>query len=199
MTTRFAIDRLPSEQYQFVIDAVNAGCTDREICDAFEKQFDDPLAKSSLGRWRDAAGKELAQQFRLARFQATQLLESLQQTDAQKFDLVMASVDDHLMTALRQITSQDPLKLLAVYQKEGGRRLTKRIVELNEKDLALAAEHDRRRESLQSDRLLIGTETWRFILDWLKDREPQVIDVLLKRSEELVKGLGTFLQKRFPA
>ena len=199
MSKPFTIERLPNDQYQFVIDAVNGGRTDREMCDAFEKQFGVPLARSSLARWRDAAGKDLAQQYRLARFQATQLLESLQQTNAQKFDLVMATVDDRLLTTLRQITSQDPLRLLAAYQKEGGRRLTQRMVGLSEKELALEEEHDRKRESLQSDRLLIGIEVWRFMLGWLKDKEPEASEVLFTCSEELVKGLGPFLEERFPA
>jgi hypothetical protein len=140
MSARFTIERLPSDQYQFVIDAVIAGRTDREICDAFEKQFGAPLARSSPGRWREAAGQDLAQQYRLARFQATQLLESLAQTDADRFDLVMATVEDRLLTALRQINSEDPLKLLAVRQKEGGRRLRERSVPgMNSKSLLKTA------------------------------------------------------------
>jgi hypothetical protein len=198
MPPRFAIERLPGDQYQFVIDAVIAGCTNREICDAFEKQFGAPLAKSSLGRWRETAGQDLVQQYRLARFQATQLLERLEQTHADKFDLVMAGVEDRLLTAMRQISSADPLKLLALRQKEGGRRLRQRMVELKEMKLGIKEERALKLESLQRDRLAIGAESWCFVLRWLLYKEPQAVDVLVKRSDELIPALGDFLEGRFP-
>ena len=164
MSARFAIERLPSDQYQFVIDAVIAGRTDREICDAFEKQFGAPLAKSCLGRWREAAGQDLAQQYRLTRFQATQLLECLEQTGADKFELVMATVEDRLLTAMRQIAAADPLKLLALRQKEGGRRLRQRMVELKEKKLDIKEQRALSWESFERDEVEIAIATWRFVL-----------------------------------
>jgi hypothetical protein len=42
MSQTFVIERLPDEQYQFVIDAVGAGSTDRQICADFEKNFGAP-------------------------------------------------------------------------------------------------------------------------------------------------------------
>ena len=105
MPPRFTIDRLPEEQFQFVIDTINSGASDREICAAFEQQFETPLAKSSLERWRKASGDELVQRYRLARYQATQLLENLEQTDADKLGVIVASVEDRLLTSMRQMKS----------------------------------------------------------------------------------------------
>ena len=68
------------------------------------------------------------QRDRLARYQATQLLENLEETDADKLGVIVASVEDRLLTSMRQITSEDPLKLLSVCQKEGDRRLKERML-----------------------------------------------------------------------
>ena len=171
----------------------------RGICEAFEKQFGAPLAKSSLGRWREAAGQDLVEQYRLARFQATQLLESLQQTGESKFDLVMATVEDHLLTAMRQIGSQDPLKLIALRQKDCDQRMKQRSLELKEKQVTLQEEHVRRQEELRRDRLQIGLETWGFIVSWLKRREPGAVELLLRHRKELADGLAKFLEKAAPA
>ena len=198
MPPRFTIDRLPEEQFQFVINAINKGGSDREICADFAKQFGAPLAKSSLGRWRKTSGGELAQRYRLAHHEATQVLGNSPQADADKFGLVMAAVEDSLVTAMRQLTAENPLKLMAVRQKEGDRRLKERMLELKEKEFARRDERARQAESLDSDRLRIGLETLKFMIMWLTNREPELFQVLIAHTRELSAALKSHLQERFP-
>jgi hypothetical protein len=198
MPPRFTIDRLPEEQFQFVVDAINSGASDREICAAFEKQFETPLARSSLERWRKASGDELAQGYRLARYQATQLLENLEETDADKLSVIMATVENRLLTSMRQITSEDPLKLLAACQKEGDRRLKERMLELKEREFAVKLERERLTETMDRRRLQIGIDTWQMILDLLKARNPGAFAILAKHTKEIATGLGVHLSERFP-
>ena len=198
MPPRFTIDRLPEEQFQFVIDTINSGASDREICAAFEKQFETPLAKSSLERWRKASGDELVQRYRLARYQATQLLENLEQTDADKLGVIVASVEDRLLTSMRQITSEDPLRLLSVCQKEGDRRLKERMLELKEREFAVKHERECLTEILDRNRLRIGIETWKIILDVLRARNPNALKILSGYTNEIAAGLRIHLAERFP-
>ena len=198
MPPRFTIDRLPADQFQFVIDAINNGGTDRAICAAFEKEFGAPLAKSSLARWRKASGDELAQQYRLSRHQTNQLLERLQMPDADKFDLVIDTVEDRLLTTMHQVTTKSPLKLLEIRQKEGERRLRQQRLELKEKELALKGEWARSVESPPPDCWRIAVEIWTFILLWLKDREPELVAILFRHTTEMREALKGYLRERFP-
>src|ERR1700754_984829 len=103
MGRRHVVRDLNDEQFSFVIEAIIEGLTDREISAAFEKTFEQPLAKSSLGRWRKKSGEELAERYRLARFQSKQLLTDLKQEDADKYQVVIDNIEDRLLTATRQV------------------------------------------------------------------------------------------------
>jgi hypothetical protein len=140
MGRRHVIRDLNDEQFTFVIEAIISGDTDREISAAFEKQFGQPLAKSSLNRWRDAAGNELAERYRLARYQAKQLLSDLQAEDADKFQVVIGNIEDRLLTATRELISKDPVKLLRIRLDEQKRRLKEREINLKERQLDLELE-----------------------------------------------------------
>jgi hypothetical protein len=48
MPPRSTINQLLGEQFQFVIDTINRGQSDREICIDFETQFGTSLSKGSL-------------------------------------------------------------------------------------------------------------------------------------------------------
>lgn len=140
MGRRHVVRDLDDEQFQFVIESIIGGMNDREISAAFEKLFEAPLAKSSLARWRASAGDELAERYRLARYQASQLLTNLKEEDADKFQVVMGNIEDRLLTATRQVISQDPVKLLRIRLDEEKRRLKERELALKEKALDLEIE-----------------------------------------------------------
>jgi hypothetical protein len=194
MPKRSTVTTLPNEQREFVIEAVNRGQTNKDLCADFEKQFNKKLSVHAVGRWRRAAGDELAERYRLARFRAREQLQDLKQEDPNKYEILMANIEDCLLTTEAEIISQDPLRLLAARQKEEDRRLRQRALELRAEDQRFRHQQQLRAEQLQVDRLRIAAETWRFILFWLKDREAQAVDVMTRRSEELIKALGDYME-----
>ena len=195
MSQQFTIEKLPDEQYQFVLDAIMAGSTDRRICADFEQKFGRPLAKSSLGRWRQAAGEDLAQEYRLARVQVNHLVESLEQTDAEKIDVVMAEIEGRLLTAMRQIRNQDPLKLLKARQKETDLRLKQRWVEVKERELKLQEEQIHNLEELQRDRVWLAIEIWKQILLYLRKKDVEGCKLLVNNYEGLLAELQKYLEE----
>ena len=109
MGRRSVVTELDDDQFTFVVESIIGGLTDREISAAFEKEFSQKLAKSSLSRWRKKAGNELADRYRLARYQSRQLLADLnEEEDADKFQVVMGNLEDRLLTATRQVIALDP-------------------------------------------------------------------------------------------
>lgn len=140
MGRRHVVRDLDDEQFTFVIEAIIAGLTDREISASFNERFKQPLAKSSLNRWRESAGNELAERYRLARYQARQLLTDLKDEDANKFQVVIGNIEDRLLTATRHVISQDPVKLLRIRLDEEKRRLKEREIKLKERQLELEFE-----------------------------------------------------------
>jgi hypothetical protein len=143
MPRQHVIRELDDAQFTYVIEAIILGLTDREICAGFEEQFGQRLAKSSLNRWRIAAGNELAERYRLARYQARQLLTDLKQEDADKFQVVIGNIEDRLLTATREVISNDPVKLLRIRLDEEKRRLKERELSLKERQLDLELEKAR--------------------------------------------------------
>ena len=144
MPPRHAVRDLDDEQFQFVVESILNGSTDLEISSAFSAEFGGAkLAKSSLGRWRKAAGNELAERYRLACYQARQLLADLKQEDADKYQVVIGNIEDRLLTATREAISKDPIKLLKLCLEEEKRRLKEREINLKEKALELEIEKTR--------------------------------------------------------
>lgn len=195
MPPKFTVETLPDEQFEFVINAIINGDTNREISASFKAAFKADLAKSSLARWREVTGDELAERYKLARFQAKQLLQDLDQTDADKFSVVMSNIEDRLLVATKEVISQDPIKLLGIQQEEKRRELRERELKLKERAQAFNEEQARKSESLQQDRLAIGADVWQFILGYLLSKEPQAADLLTKHNEEIINGLEEHLEK----
>ncbi len=140
MGRRHVIEKLSEEQFEFVIQTIIAGATDREISLRFEQTFEQPLAKSSLNRWRTSAGNELAERYQLTRFQAKQFLENIGETDADKLQTIFGNIEDRLLTATRDVITRDPLKLLKIRQEEEKRRLKERELELKHKQFEFERE-----------------------------------------------------------
>lgn len=164
MPPRFVVESLPEEQFEFLLKAIANGGTDRSIPLAFEKEFKVKLAKSSLARWRSAAGDELADRYRFVRYQAKQLQEDLQLEDADKYKVVIDNIEDRLLTATKEIISQDPLKLLGIQQEEKRRALKLREIELKESALELERE---RLHGVALDRVKLGEEYATDLLEYI--------------------------------
>jgi hypothetical protein len=197
MPPRHAVEQLPDEQLQFVIDHILNGDTDREISFAFEEKFNTKLSKSSLNRWRQAAGEQLAERYRLARYQAKQLIQDLKEDpDVDKHQVLIASIEDRLLTATREISSQDPFKLVVIQQEEKRRNLRERELQLKERAQTFQEEQALKTERLQQDRLRIGADVWQFVLSYLLSKEPQVADLLTKHNQEILNGLEEHLENQ---
>ena len=137
------VRHLDDGQFSFVIESIINGLTDQEISAAFKAKFDKPLAKSSLNRWRNKAGNELAERYRIARYQARQLMSALKEEDSSKYQVVIENIEDRLLSSMREMIAQDPIKLLQIRQEEEKRRLKERELTLKERVLRLAEEKQR--------------------------------------------------------
>src|SRR5689334_18335148 len=134
MGRRHIVDTLPDDQRQFVFEHILNGESDHEVSLAFEAQFQKELRPQSLWRWRESAGKELVERYRVARFTAKHLMEDLgERPDADKHRVMIQGIEDHLLAAVRQVNSQDPLKLVLIQQEEQRRKLRERSMELRER------------------------------------------------------------------
>lgn len=197
MPRRHVVKDLSEEEFEFVIQRILDGDTDRALSVAFESKFDKSLAKSSLNRWREATGNELAERYRLARYQAKQLLENLKEEEgADKHQLVMRSIEDRLLTATREVITADPLKLLRIRQQEKKRELQERTLHLKERALEFQQEKASREATLQVDRFEIAASAWQFILRWFALHDAPVVDKLTGRSEELLKDLEAHIENQ---
>ena len=165
MPRRHAVDQLPDEQLKFVLDHIIAGETDREIVVAFEDEFKTKLAKSSLARWRKAAGDELADRYRMTRYQSKQLIEDLKlDPESDKYAVVMQQIEDRLLTATREVVSQDPFKLIIIQQEEKRRQLKEQELRLRERALELERE---RVHGVALDRVKLGEEFSEDLLEYI--------------------------------
>ncbi|MGA9767471.1 MAG: hypothetical protein WBV94_00410 [Blastocatellia bacterium] len=177
MGRRHVVRELNDEQFTFVIESIINGRTDREISAAFEQRFEQPLAKSSLNRWREQAGNELAERYRLARYQAAQLLTDLKSEDADRFQIVIGNIEDRLLTATREVIASDPVKLLRIRLDEEKRRLRERELNLKERQL------DFELTKVKSDQVN------------LKDLPSTIIEHLLEFIDDEPTGLQWFTAK----
>lgn len=196
MGRKHVVKELNDEQFTFVINAIIDGLTDREISANFQKQFNQPLAKSSLHRWRKSAGNELAERYRLARFQAKQLTQDLKSEDKEQFQIIIENIEDRLLTATREVTQLDPFKLLLIKQEEERRKLRQREIELKEQQLAWQKERVQKEQELHTDRFQIAADTWRYVLSWFNQNAGTGADILVKHSEQLLNDLETHIENQ---
>lgn len=196
MPRRHTVEQLPKEQFDFVIESILQGETDREISLHFEDQFKLKLSKSSLARWRKTAGEELAERYRIARFQAKQLIEDAKlEPDVDKYQVFIDGIEDRLLTATREVMLLDPIKAALIQQEEKRRLLQEKMLTLKERQQSFQEEQAKKSEQLQHDRFKIGADTWQFILSFLLGKEPQAADLLTKHSDEILSGLETHLDQ----
>jgi len=196
MPRRYAVDNLPADQRDFLLKAITNGGSDRAIASAFEEQFKVKLSKSALNRWRTAAGDELADRFYFVRLQAKQLIEGLKVEGADKYELLIATLEDRLLTATGELVSQDPFKLLGIQQEEKRRQLKERELKLRERAQTFQEEQAKKAEHVEQDRLQVGIDVWQFILSYLLQVEPTAADLLTKHNEAILDGLQAHLENQ---
>lgn len=155
MGRRSAVERLEEKEFDFVVKGIIDGKTDREISIEFEARFEKKLPKSNINNWRNKAGVELADRYRVARFQAKQLREDLKLEDADDYQNVIKNIEERLLTATREVVQQNPMKLLFARQEEEKMRLKRDKLELDKQQL----EFEREKHKNTVDRVKVGAET----------------------------------------
>lgn len=194
MARRYAVENLPADQRDFLLKAITNGGTDRAIAADFQEKFKVKLSKSALARWRKATGDELANRFYFVRLQAKQLVEDLKEEGADKYQVLIDTLEDRLLTATGELVSQDPFKLLGIQQEEKRRQLKERELALKERAQAFQEEQAKKADRVQQDRLQIAVDVWQFILSYLLNTEPTAADLLTKHNEAILDGLEAHLE-----
>ena len=193
MGRKSTVEKLPDDQFDFVIREILAGSTDREISARFEKQFEAPLPKSSLNSWRNNAGNELAERYRLKRFQVRSFVEELKKVgidvDADRYTATIQNLEDHLLTHERDLVSADPVKLLGLRQEDERLKIKREQIGLNRQKLEFEKEKHEREVSVRVDRLAIGAKAWQFILFYMSENEPHIADAMTRCSADVLAGL----------
>lgn len=189
MGRRHVVKDLSPDEFDFVVREIMNGATDRELSASFEREFGKRLAKSSLNRWRKAAGDELADRYRLARFQARQLIEDLKEEEnPNKYQILIRSIEDRLLTATREVISKDPVKLLQIRQEEERRRLREQELELKREQVAL--ERERLRGSV--DKGAVVNEFLSALLEYIGDDADG-----LRFFKRHAKAISAFLKEKY--
>ncbi len=167
MGRKSTVEKLDDAQFDFVIRAILDGLTDREICAVFENKFKQSLPKSSLNRWRNSAGDELAERYRLKRFQVNSFVEQLQregiEVSSDKYKHIIDNLEDHLLTSERDLIAENPLKLLFARQEDERIKLKREKLELDKEQLAF----EREKHKNAVDRVKVGAETMTDFLEYV--------------------------------
>lgn len=190
MPPRHTVEQLPDDQLDFVLARILDGETDREVCLHFEDRFKLKLPKSSLARWRKAAGNELAERYRMARYQARQLIEDMKLDPevVDKHELFIQSIEDRLLTATREVMLLDPVKAAVIKQEDDRRKLKERELQLKEKALDLERE---RVHGVALDRIALGEEFSSDLLEYIGS-DPEGLTWFRKH----IKPFNEFIQKK---
>ena len=191
MGRRSTVESLPDEQLEFVILAVLDQKTDREISARFLEAFDQKLPKSSLNNWRNMAGNELADRYRLVRLQARQLREDLKLENADDYQNVIKNIEERLLTATREVIHQDPMKLLVARQEEERLRIKRETLDLKREQIALE------RQKLLGTLIDPAKQAVEFLtefFEYLKD-DPEGVRFVQKHA----KAFNEFVTKKYVA
>jgi hypothetical protein len=192
MPPRSTVDRLDDREFEWLVKNILAGCTDRELEAGFKSTFGGKcLSKSSIARWRASAGEQLAEKFRLARYVARQLKEDLGESpDADSMRLAIENLEDHLLTASREVFLADPIKALGLRMEDKKLGLKQREIDLRERELELKREAQERDASLKGDRFQVASDFWKSTLAYLLGVDPFAADLLTKHSPGILAAYG---------
>lgn len=191
MGRRSTVEKLPDEQFDFVITAILNGWTDREISSEFQRSFKTELAKSSLNTWRRKAGNELAERYKLRRYEVRTFVETLKAegidvTD-DKYARTIENVEDQLLTNERKLLAADPVKLLGIRQEDERLKIKREQIELNREKLVLERQ---KLLGAATDPVKQGTEFMTELLDYGKN-DPDIVALLKKHTRLFIEFLET--------
>jgi hypothetical protein len=189
MAPRHRVAQLNQAEFDFVLTQILNGATDRAISAAFEAEFRRPLAKSSLNRWRKSAGDELADRFRIARFQALSLKQELKSGQG-SYDALITDIEDRLLVSAREALREDPHKLLAALQEERRQEIQRRKLELERERLELERRKIESQARTPQDAATIALEALLDVaggeqaaLNWIHRSAEALEAALMKRFE----------------
>jgi hypothetical protein len=111
------------------------------------------------------------------------LRRQLTQHVVSRFDEEMGQLDALAL-------SREAARHALVEQRDRKLDIDQEKAELERRRIELAE----RQAELQRDRLGIAAKTWQIILQWLASEEPAIVDVLTRRSEELLVYLGETIE-----
>lgn len=194
MGRRSTIEKLPEDEFDFVINCLINNLNDREVSSAFEQKFDKKLPKSNINSWRTKAGDELVDRYRMARFQAKKLRENLELDEDDDYQNVIKNIEERLLTATREVIHQNPTKLLLARQREENFRLKREQLELKREEMAFEREKFERTQNLQADKFKIASESWKYILAYFTNLNSPLADELTTHSPQLIEGLGEYIE-----
>lgn len=199
MGRKSTVERLPDDQFDFVIRAILAGATDREISSGFEKTFKSPLPKSSLNTWRNKAGNELAERYRLRRFQVQTFVETLKaegvDVSDDKYARSIENIEDQLLTNERDLINADPVKLLGLRQEEERLRIKREQIDLNKQKLDFEIAKHESEKAVRVDRLAIGAKVWQVVMLFMNENEPHIADAMTRRSGDVLTAIEEALEE----
>lgn len=190
MGRRSAVERLEEKEFDFVIKGIIDGKTDREISLLFEETFEKKLPKSNINNWRNKAGDELADRYRLARFQAKQLREDLKLEDGDDYQNVIKNIEERLLTATREVVQENPIKLLFARQEEERMRFKRQELELKKQQL----EFEREKHKNAIDRVKVGAETMTDFIEYVGE-DVESIGFLTRHLQRF----GDYLKAKYAA
>lgn len=171
MGRKATVEKLPDEQFEFVIDLLVNGRTDREVERLFAAEFPGcKVPKSSLHTWRTGAGNELVERYKITRFLARTVVDKLK-TDGvdvndDRYKHVIEGIEDQLLTKTREIFAADPMKLLYVRQEDEKLRIKREDQQIKREQLALERQ---KLLGAVNDPIKQGVEFMTELFDYLKD------------------------------
>lgn len=193
MPRKSTVEKLPDAEFDFVIKAILNGKTDREISAEFEAAFGSKLPKSSLNNWRNKAGNELADRYRMRRFLISSAVENLKadgiEVDDDKYKHIIQNLEDHLLTAERDLLAENPMKLLSARQEDERLKIKREQLQLNRDKLNFEKEKVEKEAAVRVDRLQIAADVWQYVLVWLSGKDPRLADGLTAHSAEILTGI----------
>lgn len=195
MGRKHAVTKLNQEQFTFVVEQIVNGATDVDVCTNFEERFERPLAKSSLNRWRKAGGENLADKYRLIRFQTANLIEKLEETGSTDYEVLKSYVEDFLLANPAKLGDAKPADLLHFQQEDRRIELRRRELDIKEKHLEFQREQAAAARSLKADRFQIASQVWQIVLAYFLRENAQFADILTSHTNDLLDEIGKLLEQ----
>lgn len=192
MGRKATVDKLPEDQFEFVMKCLTNGMTDREVEAAFAKNFPGSMCpKSSLGRWRENNGDEFVEHFKITRFLAKSIVEKLEaggiSAGDDRYKNIIEGIEDTMLTKTREIFAQDPMKLLAVRQEDEKLRIKREKMELDREKLVLERQ---KVLGAAKDPAKQGTEFMTELFDFVKD-DPDGVRFVKRITRPFIEFLQT--------